>query len=455
MTWQLANPDIADTQGAIDAVRNVYDAPSSSKNPAQGKLNGEHGRQNGGELHQRLIDHILRLIIRPLFAQTKTQHSSSITPAGSQRQMLSQMQRSSVETDAEAAETRPWKDVKNEYALDLLDWVARSLDFRLVHQHWGILVPTILSLVDDVDVRFKARGCRLLKEMLGCTTSTLLASTGLGDVFKQALTPCLSYLPTLTPEEESILLLDAAYPALLALASARYGPQHPSPHHNQTAHFDPSGKLYIANLAGIIHEHLLPSLSHISSSASSSVFDTPHPRLTASLLTHLTHTITQSGQHTISQLSHLVPLLASILQNPFAASGAPQILSSASSAMQTVVANAWPRVWRWRAEIAGGLGAAYITVIEAREDDGCSGGDLGDVEEKLKCCAVMLLRAVKAITEDGPVDHPGVPRDVRSVGEGAVDPTEGTEESKEVDFERELKSLCDVDGRLEPLFRDA
>ena len=34
--------------------------------------------------------------------------------------------------------------------------------------------------------------------------------------------PCLSYLPTLTPEMESLQLLRAAYPALVALAHVRY-----------------------------------------------------------------------------------------------------------------------------------------------------------------------------------------------------------------------------------------
>lgn len=41
-------------------------------------------------------------------------------------------------------------------------------------------------------------------------------------MFENALTPCLSYLPTLTPEDESIQLLSNVYPALLALARSRY-----------------------------------------------------------------------------------------------------------------------------------------------------------------------------------------------------------------------------------------
>ena len=50
----------------------------------------------------------------------------------------------------------------------------------------------------------------------------LLERTGLGNVFQSALIPCLLYLPSLNPEEESLQLLGAVYPALLALVHARF-----------------------------------------------------------------------------------------------------------------------------------------------------------------------------------------------------------------------------------------
>ena len=58
--------------------------------------------------------------------------------------------------------------------------------------------------------------------LLKITPSSLLERTGLGDVFYNALIPCLSYLPTLTPEEESLRLLTAVYPTLVALVKTRF-----------------------------------------------------------------------------------------------------------------------------------------------------------------------------------------------------------------------------------------
>lgn len=47
--------------------------------------------------------------------------------------------------------------------------------------------------------------------------SPLLERTGLGEVFQNALMPCLLYLPSLTPENESTVVLEATYVALIAL----------------------------------------------------------------------------------------------------------------------------------------------------------------------------------------------------------------------------------------------
>ena len=68
----------------------------------------------------------------------------------------------------------------------------------------------------------KAKGCELLTILLKNTAPQLLERTGLGDVFEDALMPCLSYLPSLTPPAQSASLLAQAYPALLQLSRVRY-----------------------------------------------------------------------------------------------------------------------------------------------------------------------------------------------------------------------------------------
>ena len=80
----------------------------------------------------------------------------------------------------------------------------------------------MLALLDDSSTPYRVRGCAMLTRFLKSAPPGLLERTGLDQVFEDTLKPYLLYLPSLTPEEESLLLLDAVYLALLALARARH-----------------------------------------------------------------------------------------------------------------------------------------------------------------------------------------------------------------------------------------
>lgn len=84
------------------------------------------------------------------------------------------------------------------------------------------MIPPLLTILDDKATDSKIKGCELLGIFLKLAPSSLLQRTGLGEVFQDSLMPCLSYLPTLTPEKESVRLLSAVYPTLLTLIRRRY-----------------------------------------------------------------------------------------------------------------------------------------------------------------------------------------------------------------------------------------
>ena len=62
----------------------------------------------------------------------------------------------------------------------------------------------------------------MLSTFIASIPPQVLERTGLGEVFQEALTPCLLYLPELTPEAESLQLLSAVYPNLLFLIRTRF-----------------------------------------------------------------------------------------------------------------------------------------------------------------------------------------------------------------------------------------
>lgn len=88
--------------------------------------------------------------------------------------------------------------------------------------NWPLIAPPLLAFIDDSSLEYKIVGCNALLILLGKCPSALLERTGLGEVFEDAVMPCLSHLPTLTEEADSLRILGAAYPVLIQLALVRF-----------------------------------------------------------------------------------------------------------------------------------------------------------------------------------------------------------------------------------------
>lgn len=76
----------------------------------------------------------------------------------------------------------------------------------------------LLTLVDDTGTNIRSRGLTILTNFLTKFPDKTLHDTGLAQVFEQAIFPTLSFLPSLTPENESVRLLVPAFEALRSLA---------------------------------------------------------------------------------------------------------------------------------------------------------------------------------------------------------------------------------------------
>ena len=88
--------------------------------------------------------------------------------------------------------------------------------------NWPLIIPPLLALIDDTSIKYKVKGCNCLTMFLHQCPSLLLERTGLGEIFENAVMPCLMCLPSLTEEAESLELLKAAYPSLMSLAVVRF-----------------------------------------------------------------------------------------------------------------------------------------------------------------------------------------------------------------------------------------
>ena len=135
-----------------------------------------------------------------------------------------------------------------------------------------------MTLLDESDTSIRTRGLTILTAFLPKFSTKLLAQTGLGPVFEDAIYPTLMFLPSLTPVEESLQLLPAAYNALGSLCDARF----PAPGDLERLKF----------LDRIIRHGVLPGYLH-----SSQI-----PALVEVLINELSLTVSRMGIHFVKHL---------------------------------------------------------------------------------------------------------------------------------------------------------
>jgi tRNA nucleotidyltransferase (CCA-adding enzyme) len=331
------------------------------------------------------MTYFLQLTIRPLFAKT---HTQQVTSQG--RKVQTTVLPKKYERGSQDEKT--WKG-RDGYALDLLRWVIGVADANLVERNWHAIVPPLLSMLDDIDTEYKAQGCELLKLLLDKTPPLLLKRTGLAEVFEEALMPCLGYLPTLTPEDQSCRLLSIAYPTLISLSNTL----------SSTAPTTSTPSPRTTLLDNLIRKGILMTFTYCPEHAKINTVTTKNLALILSSL----------GLESVKHVSFVLSMLSSILTHPFVTASLPLLLSSVK-ALQALVLNTWPRMHVYKTEVLKCAGVAWIRI----EQEGGEGFE--EIKQECRTTVQMLKDALG--------------------------------ENKE--FEAEVAEMVKVDGRLEGLFTE-
>ncbi|KAM5463827.1 hypothetical protein MauCBS54593_007272 [Microsporum audouinii] len=391
----------------------------------ESKLRHEQG------LFETTIENILLKKVKPAFSKTKT---PAITPAG--RKNVHPIPQPSFDPTLFDTGSKPWK-FKEGYIVSILRWVIgqyQAIDLSMIERHFPLLVPAILSFIDDESLAFKAVGCSLLGNLLSPleqAKSDILRRTNLDSVFQDALSNCLLSIPTITPENESVYLLNFAYPAIFSVIRTRFssvithradtGGQLPS---KTKAELEKDAQLRIISISRILRHHIISSYLHTSSprpAEDTSISSYPHPSLSTLLLKQLTESIDALEIEATKYLQDIIPMLTSTLTNPFGVAYIP-LLITAAECYQSVILNCWPRLSRWRGDILAGVCACWLHLCDDEED----GLSLSD--EKLEDRTYL-----------------------RSILQRLVSLLKVIEAEKVVDLDTELKSLANADARLENL----
>jgi len=347
------------------------------------KLEGKDDAELFGVLQDTLVE-LITQVIKPLFS--RDQHAN-LTSTG-RKNLVNNSLPAAINRFSNQVlfddDNRPaWK---NGWTPSLLTYVLesyarlrdRALRKKTLEAHFHLLIPPILHQIDDVEIVYKVGGCRCLKilcDNLSAVQSGILKRTGLMDVFVEALKNDFLLLPTLTPEEDSLMVFQELYPAFSALVQARF--------------VDPTDLLKtstrtgtITNVKGIteseedlrqsyltllLRHQLLHSLSHLSTGSGAG--STTSVKLSTFLLSQLRWIFEDMGLSSVVHLQAVLPVLRNVMSDPFA-TAAPDMLLETTTAMQVIVQTCWPRIRdKWLGEYLRGLVACWLNVTDDEADN--------------------------------------------------------------------------------------
>ncbi|OIW32451.1 hypothetical protein CONLIGDRAFT_712778 [Coniochaeta ligniaria NRRL 30616] len=275
----------------------------------------------------------------------------------------------------DSARTKPWKyaDLRS---LSVLAWAIAQADQNL---QWPLYIPPLLTLLDDPQTRIRSRGLCLTTSFLSILPAPTLRATGLASVFEDAIFPSLSYLPSLTPEAESVALLDPAFDALLVLAG-KLG-----------AGEEEGGKREERRLLDkVLREGVLAGYFHCPE----------YPRIVEVLMQRAGDVLAALGLGGVKHLKDLVPVLKSVITDPFAY-GRLETVVAGVRALQAVVGNCWPRLVEgvWAEEVLGVVVVGWVRLLDLDEERR-GRDDVRGIREELRKTAMMMA----AVARSGGVD---------------------------------------------------
>lgn len=212
-----------------------------------------------------------------------------------------------------------------------------------------------------------------------------MTQTGLSSVFEDAVIPTLLYLPNLTPQDESLLLLPAAYTALFALADAQFR----SADAKETGETHRSSEEELVFYDRLMRQGVLQGYAYTAES----------PPIVTLLVAALSALVERMGIHAVKHLKDVIPILCTAIADPFATSCMP-LLEASVGALQRVILNCWPRVGRgvWKGMILRALVGCWMSVRE--EGEGVPAARIVAVTKELGVCGRMLVSAVEGEEEE-------------------------------------------------------
>ncbi|KAK6544546.1 hypothetical protein TWF694_001236 [Orbilia ellipsospora] len=282
-----------------------------------------------------LVGYVLKMIIKPLFGKVP----GSITETG--RKAIRKPQ-----TKPEVftfADEKPWIKERPE-ALSLLMFTVNHLQDEGVEQNWHLIVPPILTTLDEGDIVSKSHACEILNHVIRSVSPQFLSRTGLGSVFEEAISPCLHYVPPLTPINHASRSFKAAVGALVGLSTRRYADK------------EDKAMRYQA-LDKILREGVFHGMTYAGENV----------KMVEVFLEETSVLVGLMGVRCVRHLSKLVSFCTAPMTSPFVMTY-PEVAYRAASTLIEIIRNCWARVSEYNAEILKAVVFCWMHVKDEEPD---------------------------------------------------------------------------------------
>ncbi|KAI6247521.1 hypothetical protein HI914_04136 [Erysiphe necator] len=326
-----------------------------------------------------IMNSVLSSFIRPLFSSSKPK---AITTSG-YAAISSYTPREPYDFGAWNLTSKPWR-LDNCYSLSILSWVVNQASQEVILSVFHLLIPPILILLDSPNAEMQFKGLKILDAFVQKLTPKLLEQTGLGAVIEDAIHPILLYLPPITPLNESLSLLPAAFNSFFVLLEVRFS----SSTSNDIRRQD-QAKQKLTSLTRLLRQAIAPAYNHTSMSSDSD------PIIKKIILAQIPPLVRALGVHSIAHLQTLLQIAEDSLLDPFATASLPTMLA-AIKALKEIVLCAWPRLSeeRRRRELIRIMVSAWRKIYDDKNNS--TEAFKKETLEELKSLGRIFVRAVES-----------------------------------------------------------
>jgi len=243
-------------------------------------------------------------------------------------------------------------------------------------------MPFLLGLLEDTTTDDRVHGLRMANSFIQRCPPHILRDRGIGMLLQDTMLPTLQFLPSITPEHESVRLLGAAYPALIQLSQSQF---------NQAQHLPGRRRL----LDRLLREGIFLAFTHASE----------HVNIMQLLSSQTAVIVNELGIHAVKHLNVrkmgffctistpklpqlteaiqvIIPTCSAILSDPFLASQTP-CLMAALDEMQATLLCCWPRVSaNYMNDIIKAISLCWLNIADFKPEKPTQA--MTDLEQRLR-----------------------------------------------------------------------